>query len=319
VKGLTIMVPKTTDAKALRKYLLGDLSSEGQEAFELWLMSEDEAYDLVLAAEDDLIDEFLAGKLSPTESQQFHDRFLIAPERQRKLEFSRMFREYADRKTVPATAALPAPTRSFWQELGAIFRLQPAFGAVSVALVLLMIGGSVWSGVTSSRLQNRLDSTTTVLHEVETQRQDLQLRLAEIQATSKQLASQLALMDEAVAELKSAGVSGGVIALSLSSILPRSSTNLPTAQLTPATRLIEFTLPLLDDNYPSYSVVLADDGGESLGNRQRRTAKSKDGVKVVVVTMPSKDLATGEYSFKLSGITSADSTEDIAEYYFRIR
>src|SRR6186713_1698883 len=102
------MVPKATGEKALRKYLLGDLSSEDQEAFELWLISDDEAYDLVVAAEDDLIDEFLAGKLSPAETRQFHNHFLIALDRQRKLEFGRTLREYADRKAVPAASALSA-------------------------------------------------------------------------------------------------------------------------------------------------------------------------------------------------------------------
>lgn len=314
---LTIMVPKTTDAKALRKYLLGDLSTEDQEAFELWLMSEDDAYDMVMAAEDDLIDEFLAGKLSVTESQQFHDHFLIASERQRKLEFSRVFREYANRKPVPAVPALPAPARSFWKELGALCRLQPAYGAVSAALILLMIGGGYWSGVSSSAL--RLDSTTAALQQAETQRHDLQLQIDEIQATSKQLSSQLAQLDNAFGDLKSVAVSGSVEALNLNPILTRSSNDLPTAQPTPATHLIQFVLPLLDDNYPAYSVALVDGEGKSKGPRQPLAARTIQNVKAIVVTFPPESVPAGDYSFKLSGITSSDATEEIGEYYFRVR
>ena len=319
VKGvLTIMVPKTTDAKALRKYLLGDLSTEDQEAFELWLMSEDDAYDMVLAAEDDLIDEFLAGKLSVTESQQFHNHFLIALERQRKLEFSRIFREYANRKPVPAVPTLPAPARSFWKELGALCRLQPAYGAVSAALILLMIGGGYWSGVSSSAL--RLDSTKAALQQAETQRHDLQLQIDEIQATSKQLSSQLAQLDNAFGDLQSVAVSGSVVALNLSPILTRSSNDdLPTAQPTPATHLIQFVLPLLDDNYPAYSVALVDGEGKRRGPRQPLAARTIQNVKAIVVTFPPESLPAGDYSFELSGITNSDETEAIGQYYFRVR
>src|SRR5688572_20179912 len=61
--------------KTLRKYLLGDLSDEEQEALELWLMSEEDAYDLISAAEDDLIDESIAGTLSSRDLERFNNHF----------------------------------------------------------------------------------------------------------------------------------------------------------------------------------------------------------------------------------------------------
>src|SRR5262245_46929435 len=89
------------DEKALRRYLLGDASSSEREEIDLWLMSSEEPYDQLEAAEDDLMDEFLAGRLKGRDLTRFNDHFLVAPERQRKLQFSRSFRRAVDAATPP--------------------------------------------------------------------------------------------------------------------------------------------------------------------------------------------------------------------------
>src|SRR5690242_8835376 len=89
------MAPTITDEKALRRYLLGTASDAEQEVIDLWLLSEQDAYELLTAAEDDLIDDSLAGRLTRDDLQRFHDHFLMAPERQRKLQFSRAFQRLA--------------------------------------------------------------------------------------------------------------------------------------------------------------------------------------------------------------------------------
>ena len=89
-----MMVLKAADDNELRKYVLGDMSGEEQHALEVWLISDEEACDRLAAAEDDLIDDWLAGKLDGHQMDSFQDYFLIAPERQRKLHFSRIFRRF---------------------------------------------------------------------------------------------------------------------------------------------------------------------------------------------------------------------------------
>src|SRR6266850_4583347 len=112
------MKSQIKDENTLRRYLLGDISPEELEKVEFWLMSEDEAYDLLEAAEDDLIDDALANKLTNHQMDQFKERFLAAPERQRKLRFSRSLQRCID-----AANALPAPQPfSLWDALAACFR-----------------------------------------------------------------------------------------------------------------------------------------------------------------------------------------------------
>jgi hypothetical protein len=90
------MQAETIDEKTLRRYLLGDVSPEEREVLELWLMSEDDAYDLLVAAEDDLIDDSLRSKLNRAELKRFNAHFLVADERQRKLDFGRTFNRYVE-------------------------------------------------------------------------------------------------------------------------------------------------------------------------------------------------------------------------------
>src|SRR5262245_65953136 len=91
-----LMDTKAKDPWVLHKYLLGNMSPEKQEELELWLMSNEDAYDLMEAAEDDLIDASLAGRLSADDLNRFNTHFLAAPERRRKVQFSRSFRRAID-------------------------------------------------------------------------------------------------------------------------------------------------------------------------------------------------------------------------------
>src|ERR1051326_3970847 len=106
---MTSAALKTKDHQTLRKYLLGDMPVEEQEALELWLMSEEEAYDLVVAAEDDLIDDSLNGRLNEDEWKRFNELFLAAPERQRKLQFGRSFQRFIRAKTTSVSVKARSP------------------------------------------------------------------------------------------------------------------------------------------------------------------------------------------------------------------
>jgi Tol biopolymer transport system component len=90
------MPDNVKDWEALKRYLLGNVSPEEQQDVERWLISDDHAYDQLEAAEDELIDTFLRGELRGRDLDQFNSHFLIAPERKRKLQFSRSLIRFID-------------------------------------------------------------------------------------------------------------------------------------------------------------------------------------------------------------------------------
>ena len=78
----------------LRRHVLGDLPDSEQEDFDRRLLTDSALYEELLATEDELVDEYLSGKLSERERQQFELQFSVGEERQRKVRFGRSWQEY---------------------------------------------------------------------------------------------------------------------------------------------------------------------------------------------------------------------------------
>src|SRR6516162_1973666 len=90
------MPDNVKDWETLKRYLLGTVSPAEQQDVERWLICDDRAYDQLEAAEDELIDTFLRGELRGRDLDQFNSHFLTAPERNRKLQFSRSLIRFLD-------------------------------------------------------------------------------------------------------------------------------------------------------------------------------------------------------------------------------
>lgn len=95
--------------KLIIKYLLGQLSEDQMVKIEEEYVTDKNFFDQLVAVEDDLIDDYVRGRLSRRQRQQFETYFLCSAERQKKLEFARsllmVVSEYQDqRKTLLARA-----------------------------------------------------------------------------------------------------------------------------------------------------------------------------------------------------------------------
>jgi hypothetical protein len=295
---------QTKDENVLRKYLLGDISPEEQEEIELWLMSNENAYDLLEAAEDDLIDDSLAGRLGTGDLDRFHHHFLIAPERQRKLRFSRSFRRAVDAAAQPAPVVLPS-------RLGLldILRYRPAFFYAVSALIVISLTATVWSFTKVMELQSELRTVTAQLADAGRNRDELKRRLDESEAATRAL--QVAIPP---ANLSPAPV---LLAMNLVPGITRSSNEIPTITLAANASRVRFSLALLDDNFTVYraSLMNADSREIWVENKVSPTA-SRDG-KAVVVTVPTEVLSSGDFSFNLLGIPESGTPESAGRYYFR--
>lgn len=88
------LLKMSEEQKQTRLYLLGNLPQKNLAELEVRLLADKGFYEELLAAEDELIDEYLADALSSAERESFESHFLITPERQKKLRFSKAFRRY---------------------------------------------------------------------------------------------------------------------------------------------------------------------------------------------------------------------------------
>ena len=87
---------ETSESKSIKKYLLGQAAEADSLQLEERLISDETFFNELSIAEDELVDEYLGGKLSETDRNNFEEHFLSAAERQRKLRFARSLKKYVN-------------------------------------------------------------------------------------------------------------------------------------------------------------------------------------------------------------------------------
>src|SRR5262249_30229175 len=145
------------------------------------------------------------------ELDQFNTRFLAAPERQRKLEFSRSLRQVVD-------ASHGKHESSISLSLLDIFRYRPALAFAISALIVLMAIGTGWSAFEIAALRRELHST------------QFHFRALEESVTASPSSPSPALL-----------------AVNLLPGLRRSSNDLPKLLIGANSKLVQFSLTLLRD------------------------------------------------------------------------
>jgi hypothetical protein len=292
------------DEAVLRKYLLGDMSSEEQEEIELWLMSNEDAYCLLEAAEDDLIDDSFAGRLAPRDLDRFQNHFLVAPERQRKLQFSRSFKRAIDTAAQPVRLEFPSRPG-----LLDFLRFRPAFVYATSALIVILLTGNVWSLLKVAELQRELHSVTNQVTELGRDRDDLKRQLDESQAAALALQAAIPPPKPSAAPV--------LLAMNLVPGITRSSNEIPTITLTSNASSVRFSLALLDDNFTVYRVSLMNVDSREIWTQSKVSPTAARDGKTIVLNVPAEVLSSGDFSFSLMGVPDSGTPESIARYYFR--
>jgi hypothetical protein len=133
----------------IRQYLLGNLADDNRAEVEHRLLTEDEFFEELLISEDELVDEYFSGRLTEGEKRQFETHFLVAPERQARFRFGRVFNQYLEAHDSTETASdkseLPGWLKAFVKPRGVYRPLQRPLVAISVfALILLVAFATYW-------------------------------------------------------------------------------------------------------------------------------------------------------------------------------
>lgn len=131
------MTPTPEVQERIRRYLLAQLTDGAREEFEQDLLVDVELFEELLVGEDELIDGYLAGELPVSESVQFEQHFLAAPERQEKLRFARALNRYV------TVASLQETSISKFAPVSRISRTILYRAAAAFAVVIL-IAGTLW-------------------------------------------------------------------------------------------------------------------------------------------------------------------------------
>lgn len=131
------------DTEVLRSYLLGTLEAGPRAELEEGILCDPAVYQELLLLEEELIDQYVAGRLSEAERQQFETHFLVTAERQKKLRFGQLLKRHLSSQPIPAIAESVPP-----RQLNQTFPSRRFFSLLGFAVVVVAVLGIVllcWS------------------------------------------------------------------------------------------------------------------------------------------------------------------------------
>jgi hypothetical protein len=269
----------TEEQKQTRLYLLGNLPPKNLAELEVRLLGDKGFYEELLAAEDELIDEYFADRLSKAERESFESHFLITPERQQKLRFSRAFRKYVKLNQVayPQEETAKSGRRPFlagklWSVKSSILPWAPNRNRVlAFSLVAALVFAVSWMV-----FRNRSSETTA-------QRQPQNI-------------------------LKIALISGST----------RGDGATQKVIVPPGVDSVQLEIELARNEYESYSAELLTPESSILTTREGIRPEVTNGHGVVYFILPAQILKPGDYQVRLDGIAEPGSKEPVDIYRFRV-
>jgi hypothetical protein len=268
------------DHDVLVEYLLGDLSEDQRREIEQQYFTDDDAYEALLAVENELAYDYAAGGLSPQQRQRFEQRLLGTPDQRARIETARALLRRVQ----------PASTRAWWP-------------LAAAALLVLAFGG--WLAVDLARRSDDSERAS--------------IAPPAVPAPGTAATPGAAEPGAAAQPPPAAGLPARlptVIAVTLRPGLVRSSDSGTRIVIPANAGVVRVTLEMpstATESYRSYRVAIRNAEGAAIwsGAPLRPTLP-------LVIEVPPRALAAGDYEIVLSGATGTSTSEDLAEYYFSV-
>ncbi|MFI5007327.1 MAG: hypothetical protein ACHQKZ_07795 [Solirubrobacterales bacterium] len=279
---------RRADGDHARRYLLGELPDAERDVFEEEYFSQDETLGALEAAEDDLIDAYCRDALSPEHRQALEARSLRTESGRQRLKFAEAL----------ATAATRSRDRRAGIEAHRWRRQWLGRAAVLSALV---------AGVVLILRLGQLES-------------ELRRAQAKSEAARQATASELERLRSRTADLEKGSAAGAVTrvaSLVLRAGSRRDFDPLPRLVLGPETAVVELTLLLKADPYPTYRAALQTVEGRDLLIRDGLQGAPTGGGRSLHLALPADALAPGHYVVTVRG-SQEPPPDAIAEYVFQV-
>jgi hypothetical protein len=323
------MKDEADNEKLLIRYLLGNLPEKRRLQVEGEFLSDDQRYERLLALEDELFYDSAQNKLSPGEREQFEKRFLSSERnRKRTILASALAHKMSESAPVDMTEKSIAdrePQR-FWQSLKSHFVAQSAEMRVSLAALAIVSLALIWLVIGIARLRNEFNQfrgqRAVQQDQMRRQAQQESARTDELKLKlNREMYENAALWQEFGKMQAQSGAQGqrtpSVVSLVLSPFIVREGPGMNKLYLPPGARLLKLLLKLEGEvEYKSYQVMLltAEDSERRRWDKLRaqRTGSGRS----IVLSLPARILAPGDYELRLKGYASDGTLEETGNYYY---
>lgn len=300
----------------VRRYLLGDLPEAEQLALEQEYFADNEKFEQVWDSENELVDGYVRDQLTRRERELFERNYLTIPRHQQKVATARSLVQAADETIAEETTVIePQPKPSWWSNFLAFFQMpQMAWGAAAALLLLTLVG--YWysrnTGIPSEPIAKQVPyaqptpmATPTASTPIATP--------THTTTTTPTVAPKQTAPAPSISPTAQPAVPA-VLAFVLGGGL-RKPGDIQSLTVPSGTKQVRLQMTLEGDDYPRYQIKLRSVAGKEVLNQSVQPALNK---KSVVATLPANKLAPGDYILTLSGVTTANETEEINQYLFRI-
>jgi len=282
------------DQRSIR-YLLGELNEDEQMELEDAFFSNDAFFEHLAAVETELIDSYVQGELSAGMRSRFEGRYLGSPRQVERIQFARRLLQLKQ-TTRPETLE----QISWWQRYGVLSILRKPLFAVPAAIITVVFSVSV---VWWAYRPYRAEPTETVK--------------AHLEPAPGQSGPPARKGLEVPSHPAAPDPEGGIVALSLTPGLTRSSGEGVELTIRPSDTLVRFIVEYEGEDFAAYRAVIRSPEGRELW-QESGLKPVRPGGRKVVVTMPADKLPPGDYVLSLSAAPSPGVFENVADYTFRV-
>jgi hypothetical protein len=315
IEGATnLMEDGSFEEAVVVRYLLGELPEEAQIQVEDRAFSDPAYVRVIEAVEADLIDAYVRGDMPASELRQFESRFLVSPQRRKKVEFARALARVAtESKAVPADieAKRPSVARYSWRETLAqlLPGRSPAFQLAMAAVVLILAAVVSWQAVQTGRLRGSMNQLEAERRLQEEREQALQTALNQERTRVEEMAAQ---MQRNPSHLP-------VASLMLLPGIVRAGGVLPELMIPASAELVRIQIQLEPrDTYARFRVELRTHSGEEVLTRGNLREQRSSTGRAVVLDIPASALTAGDYELTLKG-GAGGQMNDIGYYSFSVK
>lgn len=327
----------------ITKYLLGSLPEIEAERFDELSFTDDDFADALKSVEKDLVDAYVQGELAGATLEKFKSHYLASPLRREKVEFAKVFQDFAKRniskKSENSAAEESKPKRTiagFFSSLNIFTNQNPLlqWGFAAAALAFVVLGG-LWIVINRLGQENQLATQATPAQTNQELPKPIEERRSEKSIAEREVAAAVNEEPEPVqpnpekestkkppiAEPKRTPkqVLPSIIASFILAPSLRGNNRIQTVSVSRETSGVVMQLQLESDDYKSYQVVLVNQSdNKNIWRSGTLKIKSKGENKLLNVPFPAKLLKSKTYSLQVSGISADGTIEIISDYPFRV-
>lgn len=323
----------STDEEVIKRYLLGDSTTDEQAEIENRLFADSTFLDRLLIIENELIHDYVMGTLSPGERAQVERFFLQSPDRQRRLRVGQLLREPAARAREESTVVA---ARARWTQYWRWLFLNPRV-ALTVAVVILATG-LLWllrdmqvlkkQVADLGRQREQEKHTTEAWAQLAVENQELRKRIQETQQEVDSLKSLMKVRDRTSPRDTTKQPDGGsgsgekLIAMAKpvelwpGQRMGAAGTN--RVRIEPGSTEVLLQLNLEEDAYRTYGVQLRDADNNQLWSADGLRTQRSRGARALIVKIPVRVLTAGDYVLTVRGNRTATQSVRVDSYEFRV-